>query len=484
MLRLAVFLHRYLGIALGVVVTLWCLSGIVMMYVPYPSFNDTARAAALPPLDFAGCCAPHDTLAATLDEADGLPLERFEIEMLAGRPLLRLFTPWGQTLIDLPSGQLRTGPSPAELERIAADFAARIGLDGRPAYLGALERDQWTVSGEYAGHRPLHLYAGNDAAGTRWYISDATGEVVLQTTAKQRLWNWFGAVTHWIYFTAVRERGPLWAQIVIWLASATVLLALLGLYLGICRYGRGPQQRWTPYRGWMRWHHFAGLVFGVLTLTWALSGLFSMNPWGLLEGRSFAAERARLRGADIGAAALVSVLDSLPRTALPAGTTRLDSSLIAGTLALVAAHGDGGERARLELTGFERSPFDAARFPALAAALRPGVPITEQGWLDTEDAYYFDGDEQASLPVYRVIHADGERFYLDRLTGALRYAVDVAQQRYRWWFAALHRGDFTALARARPFWDLWFLALLLGVTASAVTGTWLGFRRLSRAGPH
>jgi uncharacterized iron-regulated membrane protein len=482
LLRVAVLLHRYLGITLGVVITLWCVSGIVMMFVPYPSFDDTARAAALTPLDFRDCCAPPDSLAAALDESAGFPIERFSIEMLAGRPVLRVFSLWGQTLVDLTRGQPRPGPSPSELERIAADFAARTGIEKTPSYLGALERDQWTVSGEYAGDRPLHLFAGNDTAGTQWYISDATGEVVLQTTASQRFWNWIGAVTHWIYFTALRERGTLWAQIVIWLATASVVLTLLGLYLGLRRYGRGPTKRWTPYRGWMRWHHLAGLVFGALALTWALSGLLSMNPWGLLEGRSFAAERERLRGAGLDPATIASVVESVTRYALPADTTRVDSSLVGGTLALVARHVGGRERTRLEPERGEESPFDAARFPELAAALRPGIPIVEQGWLDGEDAYYFGNTDRTSYPVYRIIHADGERFYLDRLTGALLYAVDKPRQRYRWWFAALHRGDFAALARVRPLWDLWFLPLLLGVTASAITGTWLGFKRLAGRG--
>ena len=31
-----VVIHRYLGVALGLLMLLWFVSGIVMMYVPYP----------------------------------------------------------------------------------------------------------------------------------------------------------------------------------------------------------------------------------------------------------------------------------------------------------------------------------------------------------------------------------------------------------------------------------------------------------------
>lgn len=35
----------------------------------------------------------------------------------------------------------------------------------------------------------------------------------------------------------------------------------------------------SPYAGWMAWHHYAGLLFGVVSLTWVFSGLLSMDPW-------------------------------------------------------------------------------------------------------------------------------------------------------------------------------------------------------------
>ena len=40
MFRLLLLVHRYLGIAFGVIVALWCLSGFVMMYVQYPDLNE------------------------------------------------------------------------------------------------------------------------------------------------------------------------------------------------------------------------------------------------------------------------------------------------------------------------------------------------------------------------------------------------------------------------------------------------------------
>ena len=47
-LRLLIFVHRWLGVALSVIFAIWFLSGIVMMYWTYPevSARDRLRARA------------------------------------------------------------------------------------------------------------------------------------------------------------------------------------------------------------------------------------------------------------------------------------------------------------------------------------------------------------------------------------------------------------------------------------------------------
>ena len=51
--KVLVFLHRYGGIALGLLVMLWFASGIVMMYTGgMPALDQEARLAHRPALDF------------------------------------------------------------------------------------------------------------------------------------------------------------------------------------------------------------------------------------------------------------------------------------------------------------------------------------------------------------------------------------------------------------------------------------------------
>ncbi len=47
------------------------------------------------------------------------------------------------------------------------------------------------------------------------------------------------------------------------------------------RYAGAPTS--IPYRGWKRWHTIIGLFFGVVTMTWAFSGLLSMGPFPITD---------------------------------------------------------------------------------------------------------------------------------------------------------------------------------------------------------
>ena len=45
-----VVLHRYLGVAVGLLMVMWFASGIVMMYVGFPRVTEAERARTLEPI--------------------------------------------------------------------------------------------------------------------------------------------------------------------------------------------------------------------------------------------------------------------------------------------------------------------------------------------------------------------------------------------------------------------------------------------------
>jgi uncharacterized membrane protein len=471
--RYVFLLHRYLGIALGLVISVWCLSGIVMMYVQYPELTPADEAGVLEPLELRDCCV----LPA---QDDARPIEDLRIEMMAGSPVLRAVYSSGELqTVDLLTGELVGRLDAHAAAAVAQAYAEAVGIRDWEAD-GVIMRDQWTVYGSYDPHRPLYRFSGIDDARTQWYVSSMTGEIVQVTTAGERFWNWLGAVPHWLYPTLLRQHTMLWSQTVIWLTIIGTFLTVLGVYMGLRQYRARRNGRYSPYRGAALWHHYAGLFFGALMLTWLVSGFFSMNPWGALESRSFVVEEARQKGAEVSLnAETLERIAELPLYSLPRSAVRIRTHIIDDEQFFVAWDSDG-QRYRPAEDLHRIGQFTQMALFDAAQRIRPNAQVEDAGWIDKPDAYYYSHHEERALPVYRIIYSDGERFYLDNLTGEIVYAVDASRRWYRWLHYALHRGDFAALFRSRPVWDMFMLPLMFGVSLSALTGTWMGFRRLVR----
>jgi hypothetical protein len=474
--RVMVVTHRYLGVAIALLMLVWFLSGIVMMYVPYPQRSETERVGALPEISRAICC---DFSGVRLSDDDAIT--RAQLENVAGQPILRIRSPIASDIIaNLGQGQI--------LE-IDIDTARQIGKDSAARILGGaniisaelIEYDQWTIGDNGAGRRPVYRLAFDDPATTRLYVSAVTGEVIVWTTRAQRFGNWFGAIPHWLYFSALRSNGALWLQVVIWTSILGIFLTVIGLYLGIMRFRVSKTGRLSPYTGWFYYHHLIGLTFGIVTLTWVASGLFSMNPWGFLESRPDNAVE-RLAGPEQSWSSVRSSIESLQTRNLD-GLVSLTTLPFDGRLFWLARFEDGSVL-RLDENGNARH---ASSDDLSAAAERlAGENAIESALLsDTEDSYYFQFQgfaerEPLIWPVYRVIVADDEHtiYYLDPSSGRLLARFDSARRGYRWLFDGLHRIDFFAWLRVRPLWDFIVLFLMIGGTTGVGTGGYLAIRRI------
>jgi len=220
----------------------------------------------------------------------------------------------------------------------------------------------------------------------------------------------------------------------------------------------------------MFWHHMTGLVAGLLVLTWTLSGLLSMNPWGALEGNGAETEQSMLHGTVPTVAQLESSLNSLAATAPNAASLALKP--FDGAIGFVAvAH--VGTRRRLDANGKDAPNIDLARLAALLGT-QPGTVLTEG------DAYYFSRrGEPTLLPVVRLTR-DGARDYIDPASAEIVQKIDGGSRWYRWLHAGLHRLDFFPSWRTGLFRNLVMLPLLLAATAVCCIGAYLGMRRLIR----
>lgn len=127
----------------------------------------------------------------------------------------------------------------------------------------------------------------------------------------------------------------------------------------------------SPYAGSMKWHHYAGLLFGVITLTWTYSGLLSMGPFNWFEpvgGRGAGQRR--------GARSDRSSLDTLSIEQVREAQRVFSQSFVPKSLELVDFQRDvlgGGAGALAVRSGsLEKSKPHSA---SVAPATRMAIPI-------------------------------------------------------------------------------------------------------------
>lgn len=508
--RWLIYIHRWLGIAGCLVFLVWFVSGVVMMYQRMPRLTAEERLARLPALDLSAVQVTPARAAAIA----GLTPDRVRVGMLLDRPAYRFESGSQWTTVFADDGQPLGRLSPARALKIVAAFVPEHAATAW--YDGYLERpDQWLLDGGLPALLPMHRVSLGDAEGTVLYVSERTGEPVMKTTAAGRAWGYAGAVLHWTYFTPLRERRELWRYGIIYAALTGCVMCLSGLVVGIWRYS--PARRFrlkrepshSPYAGLMWWHHYAGLIFGLVSFTWALSGALSLTPWDWAPGtepteaeqRIVTGGPLRLDAVDRGR--LVSAASALeqafpikeveiqqfrgrpyamayrpPTLAAAAGATNRDvRALLSAQLAI--------ERRLVELDAPPGAPF--ARFPngdieSLARALRPDTRPSDAEWLSSYDSYYYDRSGAKPLPVLRLRYDDADKtwLYLDPTSGALSMRFTSVSRLNRWLYNGLHSFDFPFLYYRRPAWDVVVVLLSFGGIGLTVTTMLPAWRRLRR----
>ena len=504
---LFIYVHRWMGIMFGVVFVVWFVSGIAMMYVRMPELSVAERLGHSAPLDFsAATVTPAEAL-----RSNGLKSARVGLEMdFNGRPVYRFD---GDQKVYADTGTRVPGASRDDavvlIRRwVPPEFADTVRYD---AYLS--DSDVWTLYSAQRSAMPMHRLTVGDPAGTVYYVSGKTGEVNHKTDRRGRFWGFLSAVLHYIYIPAFRRQSELWREVVGWGAVAGAVMSLLGIVVGFVRLRvkkyrlrAGPSH--SPYVGWMKCHHYTGLAFGILSITWAFSGAMSLGrPLSLRGSPATPAQRMAVAGSPLDMKEL-----TLPR--LRAGIAAFapafqpkaaDVHQFRGQPYLIANRppspwsyedeiGANEERytARdhriVALLDPERGPFtrfEDARMWDIAKAAMPDVQVRDAVWLRDYDAYYYDKNRARPLPVLRVRYADaaGTWLYLEPSLGTMT-RQDSSGRWNRWLYHGLHSLDFPWLRFQRPLWDIIVIVLSIGgvvLSATTLVPTW---RRLTRHARH
>jgi hypothetical protein len=502
--RSLIVVHRWVGVALTTLFSLWFSSGIVMMYWTYPEVGGRDRLAHASTLRAADVRITAEQAYASLGRRDAP--SQVLLTSFDGRPIYR-FDGGNPDDGDMPSmvyaddGTVQRTVTPQMADRAASQWT---GLSLAEAVTTRVsEVDQWTLGVRAAF--PLQKYSW--PGGEQVYVDGEKAAVVQSTTSASRFWSWLGAIPHWLYFTPIRRDPRFWNSLVVWSSGIGSCVAASGLIIGCWmlsprkRYRQAGAPTSVPYRGWKRWHTIVGLCFGVVALTWVFSGLLSMGPFDTFDAvveRIVGVDPAKESDSGAQAAALAMV-ESFGAS----GPLSLSSFAERTPAAALSEVADFDVR-ELELTTFAGQPVyvatnaaeDTRIIPMRGAPARSydmnavmqqvrsaaGRSLAELRVIDTYDAYYLDRTHERPLPVIRVALTDEARtrFYIDPRTASIVGSYSTRGWVDRWLYHGLHSFDFPWLYNHRPLWDIVVLTLLAGGNVLCATSLVLAWRVLGR----
>ena len=469
--------HRLAGGIIAAFFLMWFLTGLVLIYHPYPRLPDTRL---------------NEMKESLPDSLPSIP----EIEARAGGTIrglsLRQFQ--GQTLVSVStddSSLVYPANTPDPVKPVTFAFVreeARRWVNAPIIRIDTLrERAQWILYSRYDRAMPIYKFYFDDPERHELFISGKTGEAQQLTDRDGRLWAWLGAIPHKFYLPFIRKNLDLWdtsltiGGALCFLAAASGLA--IGLYLCLRGYRKERRLR-NPYRRPAhRWHYASGMVFGLFMVTWGISGIFAMQrvPGWLVDyrGKYFFSES-----------------EMWGKKPLPMGAYTLDYRLLKKTfpdLKEVTWTRFADVPAYRVIAGKEERLIDASTdtvrplfLPeqAVRAAVRRlhGEDTAFRlSWMEEYDSYYLSYKRAYPLPVYKVVVDDavGTRYYIDPYTGDIQYLNRNKMVR-RWVFNAFHYLNLKYLVDRPRLWTACVWILCIGGAAVSATGLYLGCRHLRR----
>lgn len=407
-----VLLHRWMGVCLCVPFLVWFLSGLVLLYYDFPAVSEASRVDHLEPLKIDAVRTSPD--AAVKSAGISQPVE-VRLSSILSRPVYRFRSGQKITVVYADSGEVFHGFQEWQARQVGAAWVHLRPEEARVETRQIQDDDQWTVQQHYRVYRPLWKLSW--PSGEVTYVSDVSGEVVQYTTRRSRLGAYFGAIPHWIYITQLRRHAAAWSWLVIVMSGVGAVASLLGLTIGCWTYSPRKRYRFRgsashiPYSGQMRWHMVLGLTFGLVTFTWILSGMFSMDPIRWPENKVAAKIENSLIGAKWNASDFKDVRSALSELQQHLQAREVELTYFAGVPAYLAIKSPH-ETAILTATDSVRTLVDQqAVKSAVAGASRP-YSITESRLVTRYEAYYFDPKGQLRLPALFLRLDDPQRSIL------------------------------------------------------------------------
>jgi hypothetical protein len=456
---------------------LWFTSGIVMIYVPFPSLPDSERIARAAVIDVSKV----NSLTAALNATGVKSANRLRLLQYQQRPIL--IAQGDNNIVAASFADSSDAVKPltkADAITIAQGFSnAPVASVSAP-----FSYDQWVVHDRFDPFRPFFRVEMADSIGTHLYVSAKSTEILQKTNRSQRAWNYLGAVVHWIYPTVIRKDWVLWDQIVWWVSLVCLIGVLTGLILGIQHWQvakqRGLRGLASPFSGWLAWHHKIGLISGVIVLLWMFSGWLSMDHGRLFSSPNPTAQKtADMRGVALSEALAAIQLEDLYKTD---GAQEIEITALNKQTLVVAKN---GEESKLIPIGLGQISDRRTLISSVELAISQAWPdnaVSDSYLVPANDTYGNLREGSLGAETLRLILDDADEtwVHVDLTTGDLISVMDNSRRIYRWLFNGIHSLDFPGLANHRFTWSLLMLILMSTGLIFCITGIVLAYKKITQ----
>lgn len=470
--------HRVFGTLISVFFFMWFVSGLVLIYHPYPNVTDEQLYEK------------KETLPSSLPDIQEYikripqPVKQVKVHQFQDQTLISFITADSTYTYCADTLQKEKKITFAFLEQTAKEWikAPIIQVDT----LHTLE--QWVLYSRYERALPIYKFYFDDKEKHQLFISGRTGEVQQLTDAEGRFWAWVGAIPHKFYLPFIRKDVDIWKTSVSVGGLFCLLAASTGLYLGIYavvkRY-RHKKKFESPYRkrGY-RLHHITGLLFGIFLVTWGISGLVAMQripQWMINTHGNYIFNPAKMWG----------------KKPLPIEAYKLDYRKLKETypdLKEVIWKHFREIPVYFIVAGTHEYLIDASCPSEVKELFIPKKTIVEGirqihgkdalfhlSLMEKYDEYYLSRKGTLPLPAYKIVvdDADHSRYYISPKTGYIRY-LNKNKMVKKWLFSGFHYLNIQCLLEKPALWTFLIWLLCIGGATVSATGIWLGVQHTKR----
>lgn len=476
--RLLYSLHHFLGFVVCLFLSMWFISGLVLIYHPFPNVTPEQKYANQEAIQIKGQAPDITKILSQIPAKE--KIKKISLSQFEGQAQFRVRTDKKQHRFPVDSTIQRQHITPKTIEHIASRWSKADILR-----IDTLQkRDIWIMYNRYEKELPIYKVYFDDPEKHELYISSRTGEVQQFTTSSERFWAYLGAIPHKLYIPALRENSQLWADVVTILSLICLFVGITGLYVGIDavvkRYKR-KQRLESPYKKKAyRWHHIVGILFSLFLITWSISGALSLRRVPQWMAKSYRKVPMGITGKGLSASADVYTLDYNKILAQYQDVKQIEWSYFQGKPVFDVAIGNQSISCDASLTEPQELNLTESDIAKMVKHNHKGSPFKIE-LINEYDDYYLPWRKTLPLPAYKVSVSDLDKsiYYINPKNGEYKY-VNTNRKVRKWLFYGLHYFHIKWLMDKPVLWTIVIWTLTLGCAFVSLTGVWLGGRYFKR----